>query len=538
MSTRVLPMLVLALAGALPTAFPVLGQAVVGEVAPERAVPSWEHVSESLTRLDQALAQQFDGSLWGEVQDSVERGLSAIAAARDSGGEAGLCLAIQRTLQTAGDRQRLLEREAFATNEAETRFGDDDAAASAWLDTEYADVAAGLARLADELAFVEGRVPQTTFVLSEMLFNQARDADAAEALARGLAQWPRDPGLHDQVRAWSEVIPEPEHLVNQLEQRIDTLDLADADFAGIALETISMLHIAMGKSRYEDREFAVAALHFDRAARSLRRSRTMPRQWGADEIDYREADALVNAAYAYQGLALDRWAEDRADETAAQAAIACEKALTDALRSVPGHPAASDAVLWLGDRLMNKGDPSRSSPEDVADMRDFYGRMAERFDDADWWNNYAFWCRETGTAAEERGDADSRNEAFRLYETSYDAYRKTIALAPDNARYVNDTGLMLLYHLHRDLDEAKRLFERAWKLGADVCENPFVEDDVYSTNFEAYTDAMLNLARLHLERKQFEQAEQVVTRLLEIAPDRPDAQFTKREIDRAKGGPG
>jgi tetratricopeptide (TPR) repeat protein len=517
-------------------AWPASGQ-LAAEAEEPRAKPPWEHVSEALVRLDQSLIQQFDGRLWGDVRDTLAAGRTATLEARDAGADLGLCLAIERTLAGVTRRQDLLEREAFAWDRASGVHPEDADAAATWVDAEYGAVSDGLNTLADELRFAEGRIPQTTYLMVEVLFEQQRDAEAEDALSRGLSLWPTDPGLHDQARAWAEVLPSPEHLVNQLENRVDVLDVTGADFSGIALETVSVLQAAMGKTRYANREFGLAGLHFDRSAKALQRAGTMPRQWSRDELDFREADALVNAAYSYQGLALDLWAEDRNDDTAKLAAEACEQALTDALRAVPGHQAASDAVLWLGERLMNKGDPMNATYGDIAQMRDFYGRMAERFNKADWWNNYAFWCRETATTSEGRGDAD---EAWRLFEASYGAYQRTIALAPDNARYVNDTGLILLYHLHRDLDVAEELFERAWELGREVCENPFVEQEVYDFNFEAYCDAMLNLSRLHLERQQYDRADEVMAQLVELAPDRPDVQMTSAELKslRPDGGNG
>jgi len=519
-----------------PPEAPEAPEALEAPEAPEakeaqRIRPHWEHVSDALIRLDQALVQQFSGELWSEVRETVAAGQLAALAARDGGADLGLCLAMQRTLSVLSRRQDLLEREAFAGDRARSRHPDDEQAATAWIDAEYAAAAAGFNGLADELSFAEGRLPQTSYLLVELLFGQQRDDEAGQALARGLALWPDDTGLHEQAQAWSGVLLSPEHLLNQLERRVDVFDITDADFAGIALETISVLQTAMGKARYADQEYALAGLHFDRASRALQRVRSMPRQWGQDELDYREADALVNAAYSYMGLALAQWKPDRADETGALAAEACEKALTDALRTIPGHADASEAVLWLGESLMKKGDDTAVTHGDVAQMRDLYGRMAKRFDNAVWWNNFAFWCRETGSAAEGRGELD---EAHKLYEASYDAYQHTIALAPDNARYVNDTGLMLLYHLHRDLDVAQELFERAWKLGADVCENPFVEDDVHDFNFEAYCDAMLNLSRLHLEREDLAAADEVMALLLELAPQRPDVRMTEAEIRNAR----
>src|SRR5262249_12505585 len=44
-------------------------------------------------------------------------------------------------------------------------------------------------------------------------------------------------------------------------------------------------------------------------------------------------------------------------------------------------------------------------------------------------------------------------------------YRKAVELSPDDARITNDCGLMLVYHLHRDHERARWLFDHATELG-------------------------------------------------------------------------
>jgi len=65
-------------------------------------------------------------------------------------------------------------------------------------------------------------------------------------------------------------------------------------------------------------------------------------------------------------------------------------------------------------------------------------------DDSSLYNDYAFLCRETGK-----------------YEESYKAYRSAIELSPTNPSLLNDAALILHYHLHRDLGEAKLMYEKA-----------------------------------------------------------------------------
>jgi tetratricopeptide (TPR) repeat protein len=512
-------------------ASPLSAQVLVAEAQPPApAETHWQALGKGLNRLDQSLIQQLDGALWADVRDSAHLGLADITRAHDLGAALDVCQATRTTLRAVLARQDLLEREAFAEDTSRANIPDDETQRLAWLDSEYNAVYDSYGALADDLLFQEGRLVQTSWLLVELLFTVQRDAEAADVLSRALAMWPSSAILHDQTKAWSDVLPAPADLAAQLQARVDLLDLADADYAGIALETIALLQTAIGRTAYNERNFALSGIAFDRAATSLQRSVSMPRQWGSDEISFRRADSLVSAAYSFLGLALDLWSKDRSDEQALLAAAACEEQIAKALQAVPGHPAASQAVLWLGDHLMNKGDPSRSTLVDQGQARDLYGRMAKRFEIAEWWNNYGFWCRETGTATEALGNA---TDAEALYENSYGAYVQSIKLSPDNSRYTNDTGLMLFYHLNRDLDEAQSLFQRSWELGAAVCSNPFVEESVFDENFSAYTDAILNLARLHLQRGDLEQAQTAINTLIELAPERGDGQLTRRDIAQA-----
>ena len=78
------------------------------------------------------------------------------------------------------------------------------------------------------------------------------------------------------------------------------------------------------------------------------------------------------------------------------------------------------------------------------------------------YNNAALAARDLGVAVAQAGDEAKAKE---LWERSYRHYEKAVELAPDDARIVNDCGLMLSYHLNRDLGRARQLFDRAIELG-------------------------------------------------------------------------
>ncbi|MBL8755215.1 MAG: hypothetical protein JNK15_18065, partial [Planctomycetes bacterium] len=78
------------------------------------------------------------------------------------------------------------------------------------------------------------------------------------------------------------------------------------------------------------------------------------------------------------------------------------------------------------------------------------------------YNNAALAARDLGVQKSQAGDDKAATE---LWERSYRHYQKAVELSPDDARIVNDCGLMLIYHLHREYPAARAMFERAVELG-------------------------------------------------------------------------
>jgi len=498
-------LLPIALAGAL-----VLPQAASAQAIAPIGPNAWEVLDQGLTGLDQAYLQQLDPGLWLDVRGTVWEALSAVRAARDAGAPDDICLAAQRTLVAINERQEIL---------APQMQGDDPGENG------------GLERIADDLLYVEGRLATTSLLLIEVLFELERDREGADVLSRALVQWPGDSRLHESARAWRFVLPAPEELVNQLNRRVQSLDSADTQVSGYALETIGMLHGAMGIKAYEAQDYAIAGLHFDASNQALHRSVSMPRMLADEEVLFQRADASVNAAMSFLGNAQKVWFDDRTErKLAVDSMYAAEESISNAMKLRPDHEPTLNAVLVIGEAWKDKADVNMVTNADLADSREYFRRMAERFDVATWWNNYAFWCRETGTAAQRAGDPE---RALALFENSHTAYERTIELEPDNSRYLNDTGLMLLDYLNRDLERAEELFHRSWKAGKAVCDNPFVEQAVFDENLSAYGDAILNLAKLALGRGEVERAKELNDELLGLSPERMDAKMLARQIDAA-----
>lgn len=104
---------------------------------------------------------------------------------------------------------------------------------------------------------------------------------------------------------------------------------------------------------------------------------------------------------------------------------------------------------------------------------------------SDDWNNYAFFCRETAK-----------------YEQSYEAYSRALELSPDDPGVLNDTALILQYHLLRDLDYALELYDRAIVAATRMLENPDIDSRTADATRIALRDATNNsrMLRAALER--------------------------------------
>jgi tetratricopeptide (TPR) repeat protein len=122
-------------------------------------------------------------------------------------------------------------------------------------------------------------------------------------------------------------------------------------------------------------------------------------------------------------------------------------------------------------------------------------------------NNAGYFNRDLAVQYESQGVAalEEQAPAAELFgravehmERSYEAYVQAAKLAPEDARTVNDTGLILAYYLQRDLETAERYFEEAIAIGLPQLEAG-IEDEVQRTmTREAVGDAYQNLGVVEL----------------------------------------
>ncbi|GAB4155480.1 MAG: hypothetical protein Fur0037_23890 [Planctomycetota bacterium] len=188
---------------------------------------------------------------------------------------------------------------------------------------------------------------------------------------------------------------------------------------------------------------------------------------------------------------------------------------------------------------------------------DFYEAILERHPDAWGWmhNNAGLAARDLGSGIErEAGQAEGEQsarlheKAVALWERSYGHYQKAVRLCPDDPRIINDCGLMLLYHLDRQLDLAQELFEKAIAVGEPKLEALPADASPADRNFleEAIGDAWQNLAVLAQKQgKPFEDYKAYCEKSLQYYPRRQRAPVLRLlqqgggspPAERGKGGP-
>ena len=248
------------------------------------------------------------------------------------------------------------------------------------------------------------------------------------------------------------------------------------------------------------RRFARAFSHYQRGLAHLA-ARDVP----ALTRDFREAaklDDSFEAAATFQ-IAWGLYRDNQYDKASKEILKQAEDDFPLLLGVMTSQERPRDAALMvrsLGDKCFKKGDADAA--------RELFRITAEAlFDSASDWNNYAFLCRETGK-----------------YEESYAAYQQALEVDEGNPSLLNDAALILHYHLHRDLDLAAEMYERAIEEGARVLEDE--ESDSYAKDSAkvALRDAKNNLRRLKAG-------------VLDETPQRPGGRRPGREGRDKEGEP-
>lgn len=189
------------------------------------------------------------------------------------------------------------------------------------------------------------------------------------------------------------------------------------------------------------------------------------------------------------------WSNNRVDDAA--------DAFLSALEADPDHleaePVAESLRLGIYSVEGHYFEQNR-----VDKVRSFHSRLFRSYqDNPDWTNNYAFACREVGTALASQGELE---QAKMAWKESWQAYTRTVELAPDDVRLVNDRALIAVYHLDDPaiLALAEQELHRATQMGAE--QQAQLAEDVPEQERrdldEAVGDAWENLAYLDVMRRQ------------------------------------
>ncbi len=180
-------------------------------------------------------------------------------------------------------------------------------------------------------------------------------------------------------------------------------------------------------------------------------------------------------------------------------ALAENPALKDTRDALMETPARG--ILYVTDDLR-----STNQPEKVLKAVMIYKKALEYVpNESTWGNNMGLFARDLGTFFWGRGKKD---EAKKLFELSLWGYEKALAVEPNNPRLLNDTALILVYHLKRDLDRAEKLLKRAIREGTAQMKALGTKDPGKKQFLdEAVGDAWQNLGKLALLRKDLDGAE-------------------------------
>lgn len=185
--------------------------------------------------------------------------------------------------------------------------------------------------------------------------------------------------------------------------------------------------------------------------------------------------ATTNSHY-YLGLCHYRLGDQDA-ATAAFAAYARvgAPAFADVVRVLPSDRRGEVAAIvqFLADRAYQRGD--------IAGSRDLNHVIACLADSADAWNNHAFLCRETGQ-----------------FEAALASYRSALEKEPESPQLLNDTGVVLQYHLANaaNLQQARELYQRAIQAADRALADDTLAPLLRERAAQARDDARKNLAAL------------------------------------------
>jgi tetratricopeptide (TPR) repeat protein len=164
---------------------------------------------------------------------------------------------------------------------------------------------------------------------------------------------------------------------------------------------------------------------------------------------------------------------DAAEKEAAQYAQLSAAGFADLLRSLPDRAQTLPILTFLAARAFQAGRlPQSCALNHVVALVE---------NSAQAWNNYAFLCREAGN-----------------HHDSLLAYERALELEPDSPQLLNDTAVILHYHLvnPENTARAKSMYERAVALAEAQLGKDGLDPAVKARTEQALKDARANLAKM------------------------------------------
>jgi len=327
----------------------------------------------------------------------------------------------------------------------------------------------------------EGGAAEAVVVLSDLLAWQNLREDARRVLVEQLGRTPRDPTLLARLKNLDSA--DPAALVNDLEL-VRREQPGDAYLLWYLGEARYLQHLALIAAG----DFLLGYEAIDRAEECFLQSMALEEGFASSCGDWL---FLVRNA---RGWAL--WSEGRVDD-AAQAFLASLEAAPERLEAEPGQ-----GSLRLGVEAVLGHYFARE--RDMVKARSFLRRVTGLHqEEAMWWNNLGLACRDIAEPQERLGAA-VEGEILDLFEESWSAYSRAVALAPDDANIVNDRALIAVYYLDHDLELAEAELRRAVEVGTAALAgvDRDQEPDAWQRLDMAIGDAWENLAYLDLMRYQ------------------------------------
>ena len=121
-----------------------------------------------------------------------------------------------------------------------------------------------------------------------------------------------------------------------------------------------------------------------------------------------------------------------------------------------------------------------------------------------YWNNLGLFYRDAGDQLAQKKGADekAKQKAVELWEKSLVAYEKALSRSPEDPNYLNDLAVILHYNLHRDLERAKALYEKAFANATKELERKDLSADMREIRKIAARDSKNNLDKLTREMEK------------------------------------